>query len=118
MDDVGFWEVIWWLIIVFFWTLVFWMFITVFADIFRRKDISGLGKAGWLVLIVFLPFLGVLIYMIARPAVTPTDIEMMEQAKRAAGVTATTEIAQAQQLLQPGAITQAEFDQIKARALA
>jgi hypothetical protein len=117
-SDIGFWEVIWYMIIIFFWTMVLWMFIGVFADIFRRSDLSGFGKAGWLFLLVVLPLLGVLIYMIFRPAVTPSDIQMMEQAKRAAGITPTDEVAKAHQLLQSGAITQAEFDQIKAKALA
>jgi hypothetical protein len=116
-EDIGFWDVIWWLLIVFFWTMVLWMFISIFGDIFRRSDLSGWGKAAWLFLIVVLPFIGILIYMIARPAVTPSDIQMMEQAKRASGATAASEITKAQELLKAGAITQAEFDQIKSRAL-
>ena len=51
----------------FFWAALIWMFIGAFADIFRSNDLSGLGKAGWILLIVVLPFLGVLIYVIARP---------------------------------------------------
>ena len=116
-DDIGFWEVLWYMIIFFFWFMFIWMFIGVFADIFRRRDLSGWAKAAWLIGIVILPLLGVLIYMIARPAVTPTDIEMMEQARRATGYSSAEEIAKAQQLLQSGAITQAEFDSIKAKAL-
>jgi hypothetical protein len=46
-----------------------WMFIGVFADIFRRHDLSGWGKAGWILLIFVLPLLGILIYLIARPSV-------------------------------------------------
>jgi hypothetical protein len=118
-EDIGFWDVIWWMIIVFFWTLVFWMFISVFADIFRRRDHSGWAKAGWIVLIVFLPLLGILIYMIARPAdaTREQDMQMLAQARAASGATAADEIAKAQQLLQSGAITQEEFDHIKSRAL-
>lgn len=55
-----------------------WMFIAVFADIFRRRDLSGAAKAGWLILIVLLPFLGILIYMISRPPPTEEDLKMME----------------------------------------
>jgi hypothetical protein len=113
-DDISFWDVIWFMVIIFFWTLVLWMFISIFADIFRRRDLSGWGKAGWVFLIFILPFIGVLIYMIVRPAGLPTD----EPSRGYVGGSATEEIAKAQQLLQSGAITQAEFDQIKQRALA
>ena len=53
----------------FFWFMLIWMFIMVFADIFRRKDLSGAAKAGWIVLIVILPLFGILIYLIARPSI-------------------------------------------------
>jgi len=46
------------------------MFIAVFADIFRRRDLSGGGKAGWILLIFILPLFGILIYVIARPSIT------------------------------------------------
>ena len=51
----------------FVWAALIWMFIAVFGDIFRRRDLSGLAKAGWVFLIVVLPFLGCLFYLIARP---------------------------------------------------
>ena len=53
----------------FFWFMLIWMFIMVFADIFRRKDLSGGAKAGWVLLIFILPFFGILIYLIARPSI-------------------------------------------------
>src|SRR4051812_50209601 len=65
----------------FFWFLFIWMFIGVFADIFRREDLSGWGKAGWIFLIVILPFLGILIYMIARPRMTPQDARVLGEAQ-------------------------------------
>jgi hypothetical protein len=105
---------------IFIWMMVIWMFIAVFADIFRRRDHSGFAKAGWIFLIFVLPLLGILIYMIARPkdATAEQDAEIRAAQRRAAGYSATEEIAQAQQLLQSGAITQEEFNQIKARAMA
>jgi hypothetical protein len=120
LNDITFWDIIWYMLIFFFWMLVFWMFIAVFADIFRRRDHSGWAKAFWILVIFVLPLLGILIYMIARPAdaTREQDMEMMAAQARAAGVSSSDEIAKAQQLLQSGAITQAEFDQIKARALA
>ena len=66
----------------FFWAALIWMFIGVFADIFRRRDLSGGAKAGWAFLIVVLPFLGVLIYLIARPAVVETDLPKGRKARR------------------------------------
>jgi hypothetical protein len=115
--DTDFIDVVWWMLMVFVWTMVIWMFIAIFGDIFRRSELSGWAKAGWIFLIFILPFLGCLIYMIARPSVTPSDIAMQEQMKRAAGITPADEIAKAQSLLASGAITQAEFDTMKQRAL-
>jgi hypothetical protein len=54
----------------FFIFMLIWMFIGVFADIFRRHDLSGVAKAGWILLIFILPLFGILIYMIARPSLT------------------------------------------------
>ena len=61
-------DFLWGALVVFFWVMAIWIFITVFADIFRRHDISGWGKAGWILLIFILPFFGALIYIIARPS--------------------------------------------------
>jgi len=60
-------SVIWAMLYFFFIFMLIWIFIMVFADIFRRHDIHGGAKAGWILLIVILPFLGALIYIIARP---------------------------------------------------
>jgi membrane protein implicated in regulation of membrane protease activity len=104
----------------FFWAALIWMFIGVFADIFRRRDLSGAAKAGWAFLIVVLPFLGVLIYMVARPAVA--DMELPAVEKRAdvpyTRLSAADEIEKAAKLQAAGAITPAEFATIKEQALA
>jgi len=118
MDPVlltSFMDVIWWMLIVFFWTMVLWMFIALFGDIFRRRDHSGWAKAGWLCLIVFLPFLGALIYIILRP--TEADVYAGSGMMSVAGASATDEIERAHKLLEAGALTQAEFDEVKRRAL-
>jgi hypothetical protein len=119
LAEFTFWDIIWYMIILFFWMIFFWMFISVFADIFRRRDHSGWAKALWVLAIVVLPFLGILIYMIARPAdaTREQDMEMVAAQKRAMGYSSADEIAKAQQLLQSGAITQDEFNAIKERAL-
>src|SRR3954467_4130273 len=100
--DWTFGSVLWAMVVFFFWFLFIWMFIAVFSDIFRRNDIHGGAKAGWIILIVLLPFLGILIYMIARPKMTAQDKEMLEgyseAQRRATGFSAADEIAKAQEL--------------------
>jgi hypothetical protein len=59
---------LWGMVAFFFWFVFIWMFISAFADIFRRRDLSGWAKAGWIFLIAVLPLLGILIYVIARPS--------------------------------------------------
>jgi len=115
-------EFLWALVYFYFMFLFIWMFIALFADIFRRENLSGLGKAGWILLLVVVPFLGMLIYVIARPKNTEQDQRIMAQTQasheRLVGGSAVDDIAKAQELLDKGAISQAEFDSIKAKALA
>ncbi len=124
--DVGsasltFWDVVWSMIIFFFWFMFIWIFISLFGDIFRRGDLSGGGKAGWIFLLVILPFLGALIYIIARPKVTASDIEQMTRAEAAysaaAQVTPADQIAKLEQLRAAGTITEEEFQALKAKAI-
>jgi hypothetical protein len=61
-------EVLGWITMAAIWILLIFMFVFVLIDIFRRPDISGLGKAGWIFVIFILPLIGVLIYLVARPA--------------------------------------------------
>jgi hypothetical protein len=115
----SFLEVVGWLILLVFFTMFVWMFISVFADIFTRRDLSGLAKALWILLIFVLPLLGILVYLILRPAPSEQEMQaLFQQQRRIAGVSGTEEISRAHELLQAGAISQSEFDQIKARALA
>ena len=117
LDTTSFWDVVWWMIIGFFLFMIIWMFIGVFADIFRRNDLNGWVKAAWVVALVILPWLSIILYFCFRPRVTESDREMMAAAQRASGYSPMDEIAKAQALLGQGAITQAEFDVLKARAL-
>jgi len=115
-------EFFWYMFIFYIWFMVIWMFIQAFADIFRRENLSGWGKAGWILLLFVFPFLGILIYMIARPKNTEQDQRLMAEAQatqaRLVGGSAVDDIAKAQDLLSKNAITQAEFEAIKAKALA
>ncbi len=121
-------SILWTMLIFFAWVIFIWVAITVLIDIFRRHDLSGLGKAGWTILIVIVPWLGVLIYLIANHSgmaerrtkdVQASQQQFDDYVRKAAGSGgAAAEIEKAKQLLDSGAITQAEFDSLKARALA
>lgn len=115
-------EFFWYMLMFYLFFMVFWMFIQVFADIFRRENLTGWGKAGWILVIFAFPFLGILIYMIVRPKNTEQDQRMIAEAQamqaRITGGSAVEDIAKAKGLLDAGAISQAEFDDLKAKALA
>jgi hypothetical protein len=118
-----------WTMFVFFAFIIwFWILITVFADIFRRSDTSGFSKVLWIIFVIVAPFLGVFIYLIANhDGMTERNIEkaqaqqaQMDQYVRSvagSGGGAAAEIEKAKGLLDSGAITQAEFDSIKSKAL-
>ena len=121
-------SVMWTLIVIFAWIIWFWLLITVFADLFRRHDISGWVKALWIIFVIILPFLGVLVYLIAESHGMAERNQKQAQAAQsqfddyvktvAAQSDPTEQIAKAKGLLDSGAISQAEFDSIKAKALA
>jgi hypothetical protein len=118
----GFLDVLWWMIVAFFWVMYFWVFISLFGDIIRRDDLSGLGKAGWILLLFVLPVLGALIYIIARPKVTPQDVRaatQMDAAQRAvAGVSTADELAKLGELRSQGILSEQEYEELKRKALA
>jgi plasmid stabilization system protein ParE len=64
--DYPFLDVFWTLIVFFLWVMWFWLLITIWTDVFRRDDISGWGKAGWLIFTLVLPFLGAFIYIVSQ----------------------------------------------------
>ncbi len=112
-------DVLWTMLVFFLWVMWFWLLFGVFADIFRRQDISGWTKTAWLIFTICLPFLGVFVYLISQ------NTGMTERANAAAASRATVggggaaaEIDRGKQLLDTGTITQAEFDTLKAKALA
>ncbi len=103
-----------------------WILITIIADLFRRHDFGGWAKAAWLIFLIVIPYLGVLVYLIAyHKGMAERNIKQVQDqqsqfdsyVKSVAGGPA-TEIANAQALLDKGSITQAEFDALKAKALA
>ena len=124
--DYPFLEVLWTMLVFFAWVIWFWILITMFVDIFRRHDIGGGKKALWIVFLILTPFLGVLIYLIVNhegmnernlSRARAQQSQFDDYVKTVSGGSA-SEIEKAKQLLDSGAISQAEFDQIKAKALA
>ena len=124
--DYPFLDILWTMFIFFLFIIWIWILITVFVDIFRRKDTSGFSKALWIIFVILLPYLGVLIYLIANhDGMADRNLAQMQQQRaatddyiRSVGGGAAGEIEKAKGLLDSGAITQAEFDSIKAKALA
>jgi hypothetical protein len=129
--DYPFMDVLWSMIIFFFWVIWIWIVITVLVDVFRRDDIGGFAKAAWVIFVVILPWLGVLIYLIAEHnGMRDRGIKQVEAQQRefddrvrqasggGGGGGAAGEIAKAKELLDSGAINQDEFAALKAKALA
>ena len=125
-SDYPFLDVFWTMIIFFLWVIWIWFLIAILSDVFRRHDIGGGKKAVWCVFIIFLPFLGALVYVIAngqgmaqrnvkdaKEAREQTDDYIRSVAGGPAG-----EIEKAKQLLDSGAISADEYAALKAKALA
>jgi uncharacterized membrane protein YcjF (UPF0283 family) len=120
---------IFWTILIFFaWVIFIWIAITVLIDVFRRHDLSGWGKAAWVIFVIILPFIGVLAYLIfehdgmaqrTNKEAAASQAQFDDYVRRTAGSGGgpAAEIQQAKELLDSGAITQAEFETIKAKAL-
>ena len=124
--DYPFLEVLWTMLVFFAWVIWFWILITVLSDVFRRKDIGGGAKVLWMIFVIVLPFLGVFIYLLTQndgmtarrqEEVEKTQGQFNDYVRSVAGGSA-AEIEKAKQLLDSGAITQAEYDALKAKALA
>ena len=122
----SFGDVMWSMLVFFIWILFFWMLFIVFGDLFSRHDISGWAKAGWCIFVIILPFLGIFIYLIANghgmgergQQRAQAQQSQMDSYVRSVADSGAEQIAKGKQLLDSGAITQAEYDQIKAKALA
>lgn len=131
MDSLStdFWDVLLWSFWFFIWIAALMVWFRCLFDLFGDPDLSGWGKAGWSLLLIFVPWLGALIYLIARGR-SMTDRQMKAMAdqraaqdryiQEVAGSAASPaeQIARAKSLLDDGTITQADFDSLKAKALA
>jgi hypothetical protein len=117
-----------WTMAVFFaWILWFWFLIMVFSDLFRRRDVSGWGKFGWMVFVIVLPFIGTLIYLISQGTGMEERRTAQAQASQArfddyvrsvsSESGGAAQIAKAKELLDSGAITRQEYEALKKKAL-
>jgi hypothetical protein len=131
MDSIttDFWDVLLWSFWFFIWISAIMVWVRCLFDMFGDHTLSGWGKAGWVILLIFVPWLGALIYLIARgrsmtdrqmKAIAEQQAAQQEYIKQAAGTTSSpsAQIADAKALLDSGAIDQTEFDSLKAKALA
>jgi uncharacterized membrane protein len=117
-----FWQVIWSMFVFFLWVMFILIVIRVFMDIFHREDLSGWSKALWTIFVIFVPFLGVIVYMIVRPKMTEQDqrelMQVQEAQRRMEGYSSADEIAKLTELRNQGAISDEEFERLKQKALA
>ena len=127
-DDYPLADLVWTFVLFFTLMITFWLIITVFADLFRRHDVSGWAKAGWSVFVILLPMIGSLTYLITQGrSMMERNVRQVSDAKqrtdeyiRSVAVpdsTSLDEIARGKQLLDQGAISPEEFEQLKRRAL-
>lgn len=121
-NSVTFWDIVIsmvWFALLFMWIMIV---ISIFADIFRRKDLSGGWKVIWIIVIFWIPFIGILIYIFSRPKLTAQDLEMATQAeaaqKAASQVSVADQLEKLTQLRDSGAISVPEYEQLKAKLLA
>jgi hypothetical protein len=123
--DYPFLSIFWTVLVVVAWVVWLWILVRVLIDVFRRRDISGWGKAGWTLFMIVLPFAGVLAYLIVHGQdMGEREVEHARatQARfdddvRSVATGPAAEIESANRLLESGAITQAEFEALKARTL-
>lgn len=130
--DYSLGDAIWTVFVIFLWIIYFWILISIFGDLFSDHEISGWAKAGWVILVIFFNFLGVLIYLIVRgQGMAKRSMKAQQQAQQqfdeyvretagggGGGGDPTAQIQRAHDLLEKGAISQQEFDDIKRKALA
>lgn len=123
---MSFWDIIWFIIVTFAFVAYLMVLFSILSDLFRDKDTSGFVKAVWVILLIVVPFLTALIYLIVRGhGMAERNVKAAEEMQKAqnayirdvAGSSPADQIHKGKELLDAGAISQAEFDAIKAKAL-
>ncbi len=125
LADFSFWDFFWDVLLLMAWVIWFWLLITVFADLFRRHDTSGWAKVAWVVFVILVPYLGVLVYLLVEHGgMAERNQKAAEASQRqfdsyvqSVATDPAEQITKAKALLADGTITQAEFDQLKQKAL-
>lgn len=129
LADVGFAELFWTVLWLFFLFMFIWVFVALVSDIFRDHELSGWGKAGWLILLVIFPLVGSLIYLIVRGGGMAERSAKMAQAQQAqfdsyirqtassTGDSSVDDLARLAELRTNGHLTDAEYDSMKQRIL-
>ena len=127
-SDYPFWDVMGTMLVFFLWIIWIWILVDVFGDLFRRHDIGGGAKVLWMIFVIFVPYLGVFIYLvsqssgmadrkIAREREAQQQFAGYVQNAAAGGGGSAAEIEKAKALLDSGAINEAEFNTLKQKAL-
>ncbi len=123
----SFWDLIWWFLWAFIFVSYLFALFAIIGDIFRDHTLAGGWKAVWIFFLIFFPIITALVYLIARgrgmserqvAAASHYKAAQDDYIRTVAGTSPADQIAQAKGLLDSGAITQAEFDVLKAKALA
>jgi hypothetical protein len=121
-----FWDIIWFIFVAYLFFAYLMVLFSVIADIFRNRDSSGVAKACWIVLLILLPIITVIVYVIVngsgmaeRTAERSREMQAQQESyiKEVAGKSPADQVAQAKSLLDSGAITQSEYETMKAKAL-
>jgi hypothetical protein len=120
--DVGVGEFLLWLVWIFLFVIWFWLLITIFADLFRRHDISGWVKALWIIFVIVLPFLGILIYLITQShGIAERNVKQaqaeQEQLRQIVGTSSADELMKLDQLKASGSITDDEYQKMRAKVI-
>ena len=119
-EGFSFWNFLADVITVFLFVVWFWLLIIVFSDLFRRHDISGWGKALWVIGLLLFPYLGVFIYLITQSrAMAERGVQQVQRTRdelrQVVGFSAADEIKKLDELKKSGAISDAEFARLRAR---
>ncbi|MEU4253353.1 PLDc N-terminal domain-containing protein [Amycolatopsis sp. NPDC026612] len=127
--EYPFLDLMWTMLVFFGWIAWFWLLFIVLGDLYRRPDVSGWAKGGWTVLVILLPFLGILLYLCtqgrhlgerrqARALATQNRFDDYVRSVAPADRTGASEIAEARRLLEEGVIDDEEYRTLKRKALA
>jgi predicted PurR-regulated permease PerM len=123
---MSFWDIIWFIFVAYVFFAYLMVLFSVIADIFRNRESSGLSKAVWIVLLILFPIIIVIVYLIVegkamaeRSAAHSQEMQAQQESyiKEVAGKSPADQVAQAKSLLDSGAITQSEYETMKAKAL-